>query len=185
MSQHHGQCSIFTYRLTAEQAQQVNRRRTTPAAIAERIQMGEWPLGAQAHIGSPVSEGDAFPLIVVRLSLNDADPRILEVNGQVFLDGNDTLWVTSVREGNGAGTWSRPPSTPATPAPYTPPPELVTAAERALSLATPEQLQRAEALYTAYGSVTGHRSAVTGAELPPFSECKPLVRVGWLAAASV
>lgn len=68
---------------------------------------------------------------------------------------------------------------------YTPPSELVTAAESALAAATPEQLQRAEALYTAYGSVTGHRSAVTGATLPPFSECKPLVRAGWLAAASV
>lgn len=69
------------------------------------------------------------------------------------------------------------------PPPYTPPASLVTAAEEALAGATPAELAKAEALYLAYGSVTGHRSAVSGAELPAFADCRPLVRAGWLAVA--
>ena len=30
------------------------------------------------------------------------------VNGQVFLDGNDTLWTSSVVEGTEPGTWHWP-----------------------------------------------------------------------------
>lgn len=30
------------------------------------------------------------------------------INGQVFLDGNDTLWVTSADEGTEPGQWSWP-----------------------------------------------------------------------------
>ncbi|MBZ4371465.1 hypothetical protein [Corallococcus sp. AS-1-6] len=71
------------------------------------------------------------------------------------------------------------------PAPYTPPPELVAAAEKALAQASPGKLATALTLYTCYGSVTGGRSAVTGAELPPFEKCSVLVRAGWLAAAEV
>ncbi|NPC76055.1 hypothetical protein HPP05_40640 [Corallococcus exiguus] len=73
-------------------------------------------------------------------------------------------------------------STP-TPAPYTPPPELITAAEKALAQASPGKLATALTLYTCYGGVTGGRSAVTGAELPPFEKCSTLVRAGWLAVA--
>ncbi|NRD67784.1 hypothetical protein HRD49_39255, partial [Corallococcus exiguus] len=66
---------------------------------------------------------------------------------------------------------------------YTPPPELITAAEKALAQASPGKLATALTLYTCYGSVTGGRSAVTGAELPHFEKCSVLVRAGWLAAA--
>lgn len=31
------------------------------------------------------------------------------VNGQVMLDGNDTLWVTSVNQGESKGTWRESP----------------------------------------------------------------------------
>lgn len=31
------------------------------------------------------------------------------VNGQAFLDGNHTLWVTSAAEGDGRGKWAWPP----------------------------------------------------------------------------
>ncbi|NOK32354.1 hypothetical protein HMI49_03950 [Corallococcus exercitus] len=70
-----------------------------------------------------------------------------------------------------------------TPAPYTPPAELIAAAEKALAQANPGKLATALTLYTCYGSVTGGRSAVTGAELPPFEKCSALVRAGWLAVA--
>ncbi|RKG94131.1 hypothetical protein D7V97_39430, partial [Corallococcus sp. CA053C] len=56
-------------------------------------------------------------------------------------------------------------------------------AERALALARPDELGRAAVLYTVYCGVTGGRSAVTGAELPPFEKCPMLVRAAWLAVA--
>ena len=71
------------YRLTAEDAAQINRRRTDGISIAERIREGEWPLGAQAHIGSHVSAGIDFPMIVVRF--RD--------------DGSGNLWRSSYRLG--------------------------------------------------------------------------------------
>lgn len=71
-------------------------------------------------------------------------------------------------------------STPASP--YTPPPEMLEAAEKMLASATPAELALADKLYVAYGSVTGQRSAISGAELPTFDICRPLVRAGWLAS---
>jgi hypothetical protein len=44
---------------------------------------------------------------------------------------------------------------------------------------------RAEAMYQAYATQTGWKSAVTGAPLPPWREVPDAVRKGWLAAASV
>ncbi|NVJ13141.1 hypothetical protein [Myxococcus sp. AM010] len=76
------------------------------------------------------------------------------------------------------------PSKPSAPA-YSPAPELVAAAERALATANPAHLDTAERMYLSYGAVTDGRSAVTGAVLPPFRECSVLVRAGWLAAARV
>lgn len=52
---------ILIYRLTKDDAAQINRRRTNPASILERIQSALWPIGAQAHIGNSVSVGEAFP----------------------------------------------------------------------------------------------------------------------------
>lgn len=46
--------------------------------------------------------GDILPLLIVRVCPDGS------VNGQVFLDGDDTLWVTSVREGDDRGTWAWP-----------------------------------------------------------------------------
>jgi hypothetical protein len=98
---------IVHYTLSAENAQQINRRRTTGKLIAERIATGTWPLGAQAHIGNEAKEGQVLPMIVV--SIPDPDDARFPVNGQVFLDGNDTFWTNSVCEGATAGTWSWPP----------------------------------------------------------------------------
>jgi len=96
---------IVHYRLTEQQATEINRRRTTGASIAERIKVVKWPLGAQAHIGNEAHEGDMFPGMIVRVWGSDMDSS---VQLQVFLDGNDVLWATSVKAGDGAGTWSWP-----------------------------------------------------------------------------
>jgi hypothetical protein len=60
-----------------------------------------WPIGAQAHIGNVVAAGNEFPMIVVAVWSDS-------VNGQVFLDGNDCLWVTAVHEGTQNGQWDWP-----------------------------------------------------------------------------
>lgn len=96
---------ILHYRLSEQDAEAINRRRTTGAAIAERIQAEKWPLGAQAHIGNGANAGDVVPLIVVTVH----DEPQLSVNGQAMLDGNDTFWATSRHEGTEPGTWSWPP----------------------------------------------------------------------------
>lgn len=102
---------IVQYRLSAEDAEQVMRRRTTGKSIADRMKMigsdsiPAWPQGAQAHIGNDVVEGDTFPMLIVRVW---GDTETSSVNGQVFLDGTDVLWVTSVSVGEGPHTWSWP-----------------------------------------------------------------------------
>ena len=112
---------IVFYKLSSDDATQINRRRTTGDSIAERIKNNnlptiepvlggepqeirqKWPLGAQAHIGNSVAAGDVFPMLVTHVW----SPGY--VNGQVFLDGNDCLWATSVIEGTGERQWSWPP----------------------------------------------------------------------------
>lgn len=107
---------IVHYRLSADDAAQINRRRTTGHSIAERmkIQISQvecvtpllgWPTGAQAHIGNEAKEGDVFPMLIVKLW---GDTATSCVNGQVFLDGNDVLWATSVAVGEGPRTFSWP-----------------------------------------------------------------------------
>lgn len=97
---------IVRYRLSAQDATLVNRRRTTGESIAQRMQQSQWSLGAQAHIGNEVKEGDVYPMIIVRVW---GDTPSSSVNGQVFLDGSDTLWVTSVMNGTEPRTWQWPP----------------------------------------------------------------------------
>ena len=92
---------IVTYALTHEDADTINRRRTTREYIAHRIQLDTWPKGAQAHMGPKVLEGLRLPMIVTEVS-----PR--GVSGQVFLNGTDTLWVTFIAEGEHDGQWSWP-----------------------------------------------------------------------------
>jgi len=107
---------IVYYRLSADDAAQINRRRTTSGSISDRLKTkvdatnnGQpilaWPAGAQAHIGSEVGEGQTFPMLIVGV----ADIYgVSVVNGQVFLDGNDILWVTRRPVGNQPGTFSWP-----------------------------------------------------------------------------
>lgn len=109
---------IVHYRLSKEDAEQIMRRRTTGKSIADRLKvvvdfakeqvLKAWPEGAQAHIGNDVKEGDTFPMLIVKLW---GDMETASVNGQVFLDGNDVLWATSVSVGEGPHTWSWPERT--------------------------------------------------------------------------
>lgn len=93
---------IVVYKLTDIDAQNINRRRTTSFDISYRVSTNEWPLGAQAHIGTEVLSGEEFPMLVVRAHSTGF------VNGQVFLDGNDVLWTQVVHEGNLPGQWHWP-----------------------------------------------------------------------------
>lgn len=122
--------TAIIYVLSASDAEAINRRRTNGGSIAERMKMciaapsskgaedlaGEvhgWPAGAQAHIGNDVKEGMRFPGIVVRDWAEESGAAGIEAhpNLQVWLDGNDGLWVTSAQEDGSKsprpGTFSR------------------------------------------------------------------------------
>lgn len=94
---------IVLYTLTKHDADQINKRRedgalTMPShrAVAD---------GSQVHVGNWVAEGDVFPMIVTRLWQNGETEG---VNGQVMLDGNDTLWTTSKKLGDEPGSFAWP-----------------------------------------------------------------------------
>ena len=97
---------IVIFKLLAEQAEQINRRRTDVASISERMKNTGWSQhwhdGTQAHIGNQAFEGYEYPLIVTQVWSPGC------VNGQVLLDGNDCLWVTSSTEGDQNGQWHWP-----------------------------------------------------------------------------
>ena len=114
---------IVHYKLTAQDAEQINRRRTSGGSIADRLKTEKWPRGAQAHIGNGVSVGQVVPLIVtavwpeeyasnVRLAHHPEGTKYespFGVNGQVLLDGNDSFWVTSAPQHPALdGCWSWP-----------------------------------------------------------------------------
>jgi hypothetical protein len=87
---------IVHYALTEKDVGEIHRRRVVNAGHGDG-----WPPGAQAHVGNPVIEGKVVPMIVCSVTPGS-------INGQAFLDGNDSLWVTSVKEGQGHGNWHWP-----------------------------------------------------------------------------
>lgn len=58
-----------------------------------------------AHIGNKISAGDVYPMMITRVWGDKPDAA---VNGQVFLDGNDVLYVTSIYVGEGPRTYAWP-----------------------------------------------------------------------------
>jgi hypothetical protein len=56
-------------------------------------------------IGNYAAEGQVYPAVVVRVF----DPSSGTANLKVMLDGNDTYWATSRKEGAEPGTWAWPP----------------------------------------------------------------------------
>lgn len=99
---------IIHYTLTAQDAFQINRRRTTGPSIAERLSAGHWPEGAQAHLGNTVSPGQVVAAIIVAVWPGPA----MNINARCILDGTDELWVTTIPwhpEPELPGYWNWPP----------------------------------------------------------------------------
>ena len=80
---------IVLYCLDAGDADAINRRRTNGGDIALRMTNGQWPRGAQAHIGNQVYPGDVYPGMVVKVWSEDL------ISIRVMLDGTDDFWATS------------------------------------------------------------------------------------------
>lgn len=79
---------IVHYALTQQNAEAINKRRQD----ARDSKIAQTSSGAQVHFGNEARAGDILPLLVTKVWPDGL------VNGQVFLDGNDILWVSSVHE---------------------------------------------------------------------------------------
>lgn len=100
---------IVHYRLTADDAARMNKRRADYHAFATAHAHPHDPdtappTGHVAHVGNALEAGNYYPAMVVRTDLSPDS-----INLQVFLDGTDQLWATSVHEGDEPGTWAWPP----------------------------------------------------------------------------
>lgn len=95
---------IVHYMLSNDDAESINRRRkdATNHMTEHRTRAD----GLQIHVGNDVRAGDQYPMIITQV-WGAAGP-IDTVNGQVFLDGNDLFWVTSIKEGDKPGTFRWP-----------------------------------------------------------------------------
>lgn len=60
-------------------------------------------------VGNPLCAGEVVPMIAVRIFEDEFGAGIPGVNGKLMLDGEDSFWATSRREGSEPGTWSWPP----------------------------------------------------------------------------
>ena len=89
---------MVLYRLTAADASQINKRR-------EDFRQNAVSTPVFAHVGNVVSEAERVPMIITQVWPNEFGPGHSGINGQAFLDGNDSLWVTSVEEGDQPGQW--------------------------------------------------------------------------------
>ncbi|MFV0135444.1 hypothetical protein ACLGIH_19870 [Streptomyces sp. HMX87] len=88
------------YRLSASDCADINRRRkdfSNGPGYADRT-------GYIGHVGNEALEGAVCPATIVRV-WDDAE---ITCNLQVHLDGNDTFWATSRKEGNDVAQWSWP-----------------------------------------------------------------------------
>lgn len=109
---------IVQYKLSEQDAEAINRRRSDAATRrrldgdADRVRRVQAGPSAERyvgpgwveHTGNEVHAGDIFPLVITRVWPADTHG----VNGQVLLDGNDTLWVTSVAEGDSERQYTWP-----------------------------------------------------------------------------
>lgn len=95
---------IVYYRLTIDDVRKINARRRDGR---EKFHMHQWQHnGTVVHNGNEVQEGQVVPMMIVAVWGNTPQSCI---NGQAFLDGNDTYWVTSTSVGedfeNGKYHW--------------------------------------------------------------------------------
>lgn len=84
------------YRITQEDADQINRRRADAAANMPVIRHSK--TGYMAHYGLEVTAGHQLPAFIICIDNQVADL-------QVGLPGNDILWAPRRREGDGLGLW--------------------------------------------------------------------------------
>lgn len=96
---------IVHYTLSAYDATQINKRRLDFDNY-RRFNPAYTDTGYAAHSGNQVAEGDTFPAVIVRVW---GDTEQSAVNLQVFLDGTDAFWVTSVSVGEGPRRFAWPP----------------------------------------------------------------------------
>jgi hypothetical protein len=98
---------IVHYTLSEADAEAINRRRDDAVAAAHnpRFADRQKPMGEQVHIGNRVNPGEMYPMVIVRVW---GSTPTSAVNGQVLLDGNDVLWVTSVSLGEGGRRFQWP-----------------------------------------------------------------------------
>lgn len=94
------------YMLSESDAAQINKRRDDAVGWAHEHKQNPEATGKQVHIGNIAREGDVYPMVIVRVWGTTATSA---VNGQVLLDGNDSLWVTSVVVGDGPRRFTWPP----------------------------------------------------------------------------
>ena len=85
---------IVNYVLTEGDAMAINQRRTDAQDSLEMHR--RYKTGAVVHVGNKAREGDVYPMMITRVWGGTPGSQ---VNGQVFLDGNDVIWVTSVGVG--------------------------------------------------------------------------------------
>ena len=94
---------IVHYVLSIVDAEAINRRRQH--AVNHMEEHRNNATGVQVHVGNTVQKGMVYPVMIIRVwSTNGL------INGQVFLDGNDLYWVTSIEfdEKGREGTWHWP-----------------------------------------------------------------------------
>ena len=92
-----------TLALSEGQCEAINRRRHD-ARQRQSEPSADQHTGFMAHTGNFVKPGELVPMLIIRVWQSNHDqPGDWLVNGQAFLDGNDVLWVTSARQGDGAG----------------------------------------------------------------------------------
>ena len=117
---------IVHYRLSHQDIDAANRRRDHARShLAEHRENSN---GVQVHVGNHHRPGDIVPLLVVRVwpdeyktdssFCRDVIPgqeyewtfpkSAYGINGQAFLDGNDTLWITSAPQAEANGCWDWP-----------------------------------------------------------------------------
>jgi len=97
---------IVHFKLAEYDVRQIERRR----AAARGSTLTAEKTGAQVHVGNPTKAGDVFPMLITRVWASPEEvTENTAVQGQVFLDGNDVLWVTSAQQGNGEHQWCQPP----------------------------------------------------------------------------
>jgi hypothetical protein len=92
---------IVSFKLMQQHADEINKRRSD----ANSSGIARENSGSQVHVGNSAKEGDVYPMMITRVWSPSPVPST-PVNGQVFLDGNDTLWVTSAPQGTGNGQWA-------------------------------------------------------------------------------